>query len=122
MYKLVWTPATGELLSVEKEESNPHDRFAVAVVKGEEIVGHVAREVSRAFYAFLSHGGTITCEVTGKRQHGNGLEVPCRFTLHGRQKLISRVTRLLQERGTPCSQKKTAHAYRHVLIKHKYRV
>lgn len=94
----------GEFLSVEKEEGNPHDRFAVAVVKGEEIVGHVPREVSQAFYAFLSHGGTITCKVTGHRQHGKGLEVPCRFTLHGRQKLISRVTRLLQERGTPCLQ------------------
>ena len=50
VYKFVWTPATGELLLVEKEEGNPHDRFAVAVVKGEEIVGHVPREVFRAFY------------------------------------------------------------------------
>ena len=77
VYKFLLTPATGELLSVEKEEGNPHDRFAVAVAKSEEIVGHTPREVSRAFYAFLSHGGTLTCKVTGHRQHGNGLEVLC---------------------------------------------
>ena len=68
VYKFVWTPAIGEFMSVEKDEGNPHDCFAVAVVKGKGIVGHFPREVSRAFYAFLSHGRTITCKVTGHRR------------------------------------------------------
>ena len=39
--KRVWTPHAGETLLLRAEHGNTVDRFAVAVVKGSNIVGHV---------------------------------------------------------------------------------
>ena len=47
IYKDIWTPFVGEILCVEQEMHNSEDRFAVAIVKTETIVGHVPRELSR---------------------------------------------------------------------------
>ena len=43
-YKAVWTPGVGEVLPVSRERSNVHDRYAVCVKRGSEIVGHVPRQ------------------------------------------------------------------------------
>ena len=81
IYKRVWTPIIGEILSVAIDSANRHDRFAVAVLKAGAIVGHIPKEVSRLFYFFLLHGGRVTCEVTGERKLGKGLKVPCIYKL-----------------------------------------
>ena len=65
IYKSVWTPVLGEVLSVSIEEGNSHDRFAVCMKRGKLIVGHVPREISCKVWCFLRHGGQCTCEVTG---------------------------------------------------------
>ena len=53
-------------------------RFAVALsAPGVGVIGHVPREFSRVVRHFLLHGGTLTCKVSGRRQRGKGLEVPC---------------------------------------------
>ena len=63
------------------EDSNTHDRFAVALsAPGVGVIGHVPREFSRVVRHFLLHGGTLTCKVSGRRQRGKGLEVPCLYT------------------------------------------
>ena len=37
-------------------------------VKAETInVGHVPREMSRTFWNFIVHGGSVGCEITGRR-------------------------------------------------------
>ena len=60
------------------EDSNTHDRFAVALsAPGVGVIGHVPREFSRVVRYFLLHGGTLTCKVSGRRQRGKGLKVPC---------------------------------------------
>ena len=41
IYKSVWTPVIGKELYLEPEESNEHDKYAMAVRKDGEIVGHV---------------------------------------------------------------------------------
>ena len=41
-YKSAWSPVI-ELLLLEKEPANPHDEFAVAVIKGSQIVGHILK-------------------------------------------------------------------------------
>ena len=41
VYKTVWTPFLGEILTAIPEPENNHDRHAVCVKKGREIVGHV---------------------------------------------------------------------------------
>ena len=41
VYKTVWTPFLGEILTAIPESENNHDRHAVCVKKGREIVGRV---------------------------------------------------------------------------------
>ena len=92
IYKSVWSPAIGERLPLAREEDNVHDRYAVAVIKNECIVGHMPRSISRVSSYFLMHGGSIECSITGHRRHGHGLEVPCVYVL----RMIRKVTRLLE--------------------------
>ena len=46
VYKSVWHPVLGEQLTLERENSNSHDRHAVSVMKDGTIVGHVPRELA----------------------------------------------------------------------------
>ena len=78
------------------EERNEEDRYAVAILKdGGVVVGHVPHSFSRTFYFFLGQGGSIECKITGHRKFGNGLEVPCMYTLSGKLKYIKRLVMLL---------------------------
>ena len=88
IYKRTWRPLVGEVLTLEREEGNTHDRFAVSLLKDAIVVGHVPREFSRVSWHFLRHGGTITCEVTGQRKRGKGptSEIPCVYSFLGSAK------------------------------------
>ena len=46
IYKTVWTPRLGETLIVQREPGNIHDKYAVSVVKSEDIVGHAPCHLS----------------------------------------------------------------------------
>ena len=66
---------------------NHHDRFAVAVLQGDSGVGCIPQESSRVAWYFLSHGGEITCEITGRQRSdvdGIGQEVPGVYTSLGK--------------------------------------
>ena len=83
VYKEIWTPTLGEILSCRRETDNFHDRFAVAVMKGTDLVGHVPKKISTICSLFL-RSGTLRCEVSGSRQYSadldqGGLEVPCKL-------------------------------------------
>ena len=95
IYKKVWTPTLGEILKVFPEPCNTHDWYAVCVKKEDAIVGHVPREQTKPVRYFLLHGGQVTCEVTGRRKLGNGLEVPCVYKFQGREKLVKRMQELI---------------------------
>ena len=42
IFKGIWTPRTGEIVQVRQEAGNPHDRYAVALLKADvTVVGHV---------------------------------------------------------------------------------
>ena len=98
VYKAIWTPYAGEMLLVRKEPANTHDRRAVVIVTSEQtVVGHVPREVANIFWCFLGRGGTITCEVTGHRTRGNGLEVLCQYRLQGKEKMVRKLKTLLKK-------------------------
>ena len=75
VYKSVRTPLLGERLSVRSETGNNHDKYAVSVMKHGGIVSNFPRELLWTVWHFILHGGHVTCEVTGKRKLGNGLEV-----------------------------------------------
>ena len=80
--KRVWSPVDGEILQLSCEEDNDHDRFSVSVMKAEFVVGHSPRRLlSRTVWHFLRHCGKATCEVTWRRKFGNGLEVPCLYSI-----------------------------------------
>ena len=90
IYKSTWTPHIGQVLQTATESGNEHDRFAVAVRKDDNTVGHMPREISKVAWYFLQHGGEIICEILGRRKRssvpGKGLEVPCTYTFLGSQK------------------------------------
>ena len=85
VYKNVWTPITGEVLSCEMEDENFFDPYAVAIKKGSEMIGHIPRKISAACFNFLDMGGTITCEITDSHHQYSfdlpqgGLEIPCKL-------------------------------------------
>ena len=102
IYKAVWTPVVGEVLVLEQEIGNSHDLFATTVKKGTTIVGRVPREHSKIYWNFLEGGGRITCEVSGRRQLGKGLEVPCVYRFQSEdKKLANKMKKMLGclERG-----------------------
>ena len=80
-YQRTWTPELGEYLVCEREPINMNDRFAVAIVKDDVIVGHLPRAQSKIYSLFLLKNGTIDCIVIGSRRYladlpQGGLEVP----------------------------------------------
>ena len=58
---------------VQHEPENLHNRQAVCILKLSTIVGHVPRELSRVFWLFLSHDGTISCEINWAQKVWQGL-------------------------------------------------
>ena len=50
VYKSVWTPSTGEVLRALIDDNNEYDRHAVAVVKDDQVVGNVPREIAWISY------------------------------------------------------------------------
>ena len=53
MYQENWMPIRGEVLSCSRERGNRSDPFAVAVKKGEDVVGHIPRRFSCASNLFM---------------------------------------------------------------------
>ena len=95
-FEVIWSPYLGENLTIQREEGNIHDRYTVSVVKGDVVVGQASPRIDACvFFHFLSHRGTIDCEITGKRKHGNGLGVPCRYHFKAKRKLIKQIARRL---------------------------
>ena len=70
VYKNVWTPSIGERLQLRRQD---HKRLRPSCRERREgIVGHVPREMSRTFWHFIMHGGSVGCEITGRRTLGKG--------------------------------------------------
>ena len=96
VYQDIWTPVSGEQLVCEREDGNPQDRYAVAIKKSGNIVGHVPRNISMLCSLFMRRGGSIFCVVTGQRRYSSdlpqgGMEIPCRYHFSGNGKEIKKV-------------------------------
>ena len=59
VYKAIWTPSEGQVLQLQREPSNPNDRFAVVVCLDREIVGRVPANIASTFSPFLARGCNI---------------------------------------------------------------
>ena len=97
VYQTVWTPTINAEHATLQEHGNPEDNYAVAVMNGDVIVGHVPRELSQTFWFFSERGGEVSCKITGRRQRSmllvGGLEVPCIYTLRGKKKLVDKLSK-----------------------------
>ena len=68
VYKARWTPVLGEQLQCHREVGNERDCYAMAVKKDTLTVGHLPKRISKLTWYFVRRGGSITCEVSGRRR------------------------------------------------------
>ena len=66
VYNDIWT-AIVEELEYSREVGNAKDRYAVSILRGSDIVGHLPQKISKVCSLFLLRGGTISCKVIGHR-------------------------------------------------------
>ena len=59
----------GQRTAMPKESSNANDPYAVAVMKEDNVVGHVPRHISAACSLFIQKGGRILCTVQALRRY-----------------------------------------------------
>ena len=97
IYNDIWPAPIGEILHCKRERFSPSDPYAVAMLHGEVIVGHMPRIISAACSAFIRRGGIASCEVTstGARQYSvdlsqGDMEVPCKLTFTAPSKEIDK--------------------------------
>ena len=84
VYKSLQCPEIGGgTLSTKKEHNNPHDRFAVAVLKGKLTLGHIQKKFKDMLF-FLHKARTIRCTAKDKTRRSSikqgGLEVSFELT------------------------------------------
>ena len=101
VYKDIWTAVIDEEFPCKREDGNRVDPFAVAVRRGDDVIGHVPRKISSICSLYLRRGGSIFCRVTGSRQFSEdlpqgGLEVPCVLTFEGDAKHTAKAKKLLE--------------------------
>ena len=91
-YMKIWNPVDGEVLVCTRETDNPHDNYAVSIIRNSYVVGHVPLGLSKTFSNFLSlPTSTMLCIVTGKRLNpgaGLGLEIPVMYQAKGHEEAL----------------------------------
>ena len=91
-YMKIWNPVDGAVLACTRETDNPHDNYAVSIIRSSYVVGHVPLGLSKIFSNFLSLPiSTMLCIVTGKRLTrgaGLGLEVLVMYQAKGHEKAL----------------------------------
>ena len=89
-YMKIWNPVDGAVLVCTRETDNPHDNYAVSIIRNSYVVGHVPLGLSKTFSNFLSLPvSTMLCIVTGKRLNrgaGLGLEILVMYQARGHEK------------------------------------
>ena len=89
----IWTHKVGdENFCLKSENQNQYDKFVVAIVLEERIVGHVPKSSSKMFHQFMKIPNcTIGCKVTGKRVNrgvGYDFEIPVQYRFIGAKKEV----------------------------------
>ena len=86
-YMDIWAPEEKEKLILKREPENIKDKYAVAVLKDDLVVGHVPYNLARHFSLFLRREvNKGLAEVRGEkinRGAGYGLEIQCGYCLFG---------------------------------------
>ena len=101
-----WTPKNGEILIARPEPGNEYDKYAVAVERCGDMVGHLSKGRSALFAKtvsyFLRASNENCCrvEVTCKRVKlgdGEGLQIPCILHFSGAAKFVSKLKDILPQ-------------------------
>ena len=95
----MWHPALGDVLRLERDITNIKDKFAIAVMKGSAVVGHMPYNNALAVSHFLKRStNKATVEVTGaavNRGAGYGMEISCKYRFYGTKDYIDRLRELV---------------------------
>ena len=91
-YMKIWNPVDGEVLVCTRETDNPHDNYAVSIIRNSYVVGHVPLDLSKTFSNFLFlPASTMLWIVTGKRLNrgaGLRLEILVMYQARGHERAI----------------------------------
>ena len=89
-YIQIWNPVDGEVLFCTRETGNPHDNYAVSIIRNLYVIGLVPLVLSKTFSIFLSlPASTMSRIFTGKRlTRGAGLrlEILVMYQARGHEK------------------------------------
>ena len=96
IFRTIWDAVIGEHLQCVREVGNVEDRYAVAVRRGDSVIGHIPQKISTLCSLFIRRGGTINCTVSGHRRYSRdlpqgGLEVPCQLHFTGMPNEVEKV-------------------------------
>ena len=101
-----WTPKNGEVLKARLEPENEYDKYAVAVERCDDVVGHLPKGRSTRFAKTVSYflrASKENCcrvEVIGKRVNlgdREGLQIPCILHFSGEAKFVSKLKDFLPQ-------------------------
>ena len=101
-----WTPKNGEILKARPESENEYDKYAVAVERCGDVVGHLSKRRSARFAKSISYflrASNENCsrvDVTGKRLHlgdRKGLQIPCILHFSGEAKFVRKLKDILPQ-------------------------
>ena len=91
-YMKIWNPVDGAVLVCTRETDDPHDNYAVCIIRNSYVVDHVPLGLSKTFSNFLSLPvSTMLCIVTGKiinRGAGLGLQILVMYQARGHEKAL----------------------------------
>ena len=91
-YMKIWNPVDGAVLVCTRETEDPHDNYAVCIIRNSYVVDHVPLGLSKTFSNFLSLPvSTMLCIVTGKiinRGAGLGLQILVMYQARGHEKAL----------------------------------
>ena len=91
-YMKIWNPVDRAVLVCTRETDNPHDNYAVCIIRNSYVVDHVPLGLSKTFSNFLSLPvSTMLCIVTGKiinRGAGLGLQILVMYQARGHEKAL----------------------------------
>ena len=105
-YKDIWTPSPNEMLKAVPEPTNVVDKYAVCVLIGEVIVGHLKKgktgRFAKTIFYFLraDEKGSCAAIVRGKAVNlgdGEGMQVPCTLHFKGTPKYINVLQQQLEK-------------------------
>jgi len=121
VYKDIWDPPVGEIVVCQRENRNPRDPYAVALLKDSITVGNAPHVILCICVLFLRHGGIIRSTVTGPRRHSDdlphrGLELPCKYQFIWPENIAKKAHQLLLDEQDGVSELQGMFIVAHLLV------